>query len=217
MALGFASVSHAHTIAHTCHPASPPSTGCAATSLDATAAATVTEYAVPALSYDPALVATQTVCKDASATFVVPLTWSAAYDSVSVVASAGATCSMAGSNLTCTVSASGASVGVTATYGGGAAQRQRAGRGLCHTGQLLLQGAGAAGLRRPSLRARLHPLHSLLCVNRTPPLRSPHHSQPTSAPRLPPPSRCPSPLTPRSPSPASPPPATTCAPAPAAT
>jgi hypothetical protein len=101
-------------------PPRPPLLGCTATSLDATAAATVTEYAVPALSYDPALVASKDVCKDAAATFAVPLTWSAAYDSVSVSASAGTTCSMAGSTLTCTVSAGSASVDVTVTYGGGA-------------------------------------------------------------------------------------------------
>jgi hypothetical protein len=75
---------------------------------------------MPVPSYSASAVATQNICKGASATFSVPLTWSTPPDSVSVVASAGATCSVAASTLTCTVSAEGASVKLTAGYGGGA-------------------------------------------------------------------------------------------------
>jgi hypothetical protein len=90
-------------------------------------------------------VATQTVCKDASATFAVPLTWSAAYDSVTLSASAGATCFVADSNLTCTVSAAGASVDVTAVYGGGAALRAGRDPRAPGRGVLNLQGPAADG------------------------------------------------------------------------
>ena len=53
----------------------------------------------------------------------MPITWSPAFDTLSVSASAGAVCSVDASTLNCTVSAVSASAAITAAYGGGARAR----------------------------------------------------------------------------------------------